>query len=464
MTERPNDADLHRLLDGELDASSRLRLEERMRRSPAMRAEFDALVSLDRTLRAALGPSAEDTRSVGAVGARAAEAVRARRDGRPAARLVIDAPRGRLRRARLVAGIAAALLVTVGLHALVATWLANGEDGATAEDPSVIAALRKENDALRARLLDFDRAAPTLAERGSPFSPPMPATEPATAAADPSVPAPPPPAETADERDAVRTAFARLLDEARRNGGRLDRRALALLFARLEKLGASLTDDDFREFQALFHQQPDPSPGQLAVAQALSRFFNHLDGARTFAFQQLDADLAKMQQQPGYVGDRHLRRAWTEALAYGRQDPRSASYLERVGMTDRDWINRRNAMAGLVRQGTRESVVALAQIAANETNPLLKYEAVSYLSSILDADPTLVQSSAELATPLVELATGDIGANGDYSDAMYWALMILSKLNVDITALHAAFMRQNQNTTGGDPRLATPDGSPIERP
>ncbi len=462
MNDRPNDADLHRLLDGELDASSRLRLEERLRRSPVARAELDELQALDRTLRAALGPTADDARQVDAIATRAAAAVASRRGAPPAGR-VITAPRGRLLRARVVAGIAAALLVTVGLHALLAAWLRNDETGPMGDDPSVVAALRQENERLKARLRDFDRPAPTFADPGAPMSPPTAAVEPAPAVGHPTEPAPTvAEVDTADERAAVRADLERLLDEARRKGGILDRRALASLFARLKKLGTALTDSDFRDFQALFHQQPNPSPGQLAVAQALSRFFNHLDGARTFAFQQLDTDLARMQQQPGYVGDRHLRRAWTEAIAFGRQDARSARYLERIGMVDRDWLNRRNAMAGLVRQGTSESVAALARIAASESNPLLKYEAVSYLSSLLQGDPTIVQANPELTKPLVEIAAGEIGANGDHSDAMYWALMILNKLGIDISALHSAFIKQNQNSANGDPRLANPDGSPIK--
>lgn len=439
---------IHRYLDGELEASMVLKVEEHLRSSPESRAYHERLRQLDGRLNGAFaalrrpGPELE-----------AAVADRMRRAASTAAPPIrnLDKARQGLRTVRVAAAILiAALLAQVGL--LVFGGESGDVDSAAIETLNRrITQLVRENDELRSRRPGRFEA------RGASFHPPT--RKPPTAASatpgetppggeeKPALPVP----DARPEKAAVLASIQGILDDFRRDG-RWDLARQAQIMHDLALLD-DLTEKDFRDLRHLFGQQEAYGPGQLFLAQVISRFFSHDPLAREFVYGQVDTELDRIRRGGSEaMGDRALRRAWTEGLAHA-QDRRSLDYLRDLGLYDPDWVNRENAIAALAHVGNEDAVRRLGDLAVAEKDAQLKEESLRLLQDLIYSDPSLGEKATEeLQRQMQEILEGEFGASGEYFDSMFWALKILRALGGTNEEFIEMWRRRNIRETGGDPR------------
>ncbi|MBN2490805.1 MAG: hypothetical protein JXQ29_08155 [Planctomycetes bacterium] len=450
MLTREDDALLQRYVDGELDAAATLKVEDRLRRSPAARAHLAELQVLDARLRRALG-------QLPAPGAGIEERIVARMKRAPAAPPPFR-DLERYRRATLGLRIAAALLFAA-IAIQIAFLLRSRPE--PREDPGRIARLRetvdrleRENQLLRAQPGQDRRSPGTLRAIDPRPSAVAEAPEPGPAAT-PELPR--------ADKDATFRSVRALLDEFRRTG-RWDRSLQAAILAELDRLD-DLGEEDFRQFCHLYAQQDPHTMGQLFVAEILSRYFTHELEGRAFIYAQAEQHLEALKSNPEpWMGDRVLRRAWTEGLMH-RWDTRSVDLLYELGRYERDWVNRKNIYGGLANIGTADAALRLAQLAAAETNPILKQDALTHLYDIIYSDPSLRSALDGSVFDLLRgVVLGDVGANGANFDSMLWALQILAHLGYPIEELRREWERNNAQQPGSDPRATNPRGVALDQP
>ena len=447
---------IHHYLDGELDASTSMRVEEHLRNSPVSQAYFKELKSLDRSLSDALSSFYTDTDTLEQQIIQRLEAQKPELSDTTAPETTPNLANYR----KAVRGfkIAAALiLVAVGIQiVLLALQKDSRPDGSSLDEAHwQIAQLQKENE--RLRLLKY-RYFP----RNNPFLDRTPGLSKAPGPEDVAVPGANDSStglKIPDKKEVFQSIQALLLDFQKT--GKWD-------FVRQHKIMQDLagledlTSEDFQALQQLYFQQGDCTMGQIFLAQAISRFCTRHDQARSFVYGKIQDELNRMASGDPSLGDRALRRAWTEGLM-NSHDRRNIDYLYRLGSLDRDIDNRGNIMAGLSSIGTSDAALALARLAAGEKLGYLQRDALIQLRDMLYTDPTVSSAIGdELRGMMEQIIRGEFGSDGEYWVSMIWAFKILNQIGFDTDELLRQWRERNKYETGGDPRGANPNGIPIE--
>jgi hypothetical protein len=444
---------LHRYLDGELDAASTLKVEEHLRGSPAARTYLDELQTLDERLRNALGtlpaPSTELEHRI------------ASRLERPPAPSFSIHDLERYRRTVSALRVAAAVLfLAIGVQ-IVILLFHRSEPG---EDPAGLARLRESLDRLEQenRLLR-DRARAEERRFAKPSGTEL-RPDPLGGGVDPAATVAPEPAaeQPKPDKDAVFASVRDLLESFRRTG-KWDRGLQMRIFGELDRLG-KLSIEDFRQLRHLYEQQDPHTVSQLFMANILGRYFTHEPEAREFLYGMVQADLNRMRNsKEPWVGDRALRRAWTQGLIHAN-DSRGLELLYELGRYEKDWVNRKDIYGGLARIGSADAALMLAKLAVGESNPILKQESLNHLYDLIYADPSLRGAIDDSMYDLMrEIVLGDIGENGENFDSQVWALYILANLGYPIEELKREWEERNAREKGGDPRGSNPQGVVIEK-
>jgi len=452
---------IHRYLDGELDASTSMRVEEHLRNTPDSQAYFKDLKSLDRSLSDAFSDLSTnlstDTDATDSLEQKIIRRLEAQKSDLKTT--TVPTPHlANYRKAIRGFRIAVALiLVAVGIQiALLALQKdSRPDDSALEEARWQIAQLRKENDRLRKENRYFPRKSP-FGEKatelpGAPAPKDVGVSDSDVSSTGPSAP---------DKKEVFQSIQALLSDFQKT--GKWDfvlQHKIMLDLASLE----DMTSKDFQAIQQLYYQQGDCTMGQIFLAQAISRFCTRHDQARNFVYGKIQDELNRMASGDPSLGDRALRRAWTEGLM-NSHDRRNIDYLYRLGSLDRDRVNRGNIMAGLSSIGTSDAALALAKLAAGEKLGYLQESALIQLRDLLYANPTLGSAIGDdLRGMMEQIIRSEFGSDGEYWDSMIWAFKILNQIGFDTDELLRRWMERNKFETGGDPRGANPNGIPIEK-
>jgi len=462
MVDREYESLIHRYLDGELDASQTLRVEEHLRTSPASKAYLDDIRLLDRKLCAAfesLSSVAGETADESVT--RIQEQILARLRSVPSSPATpvrsLEAHRRAVRSLRIAAAL---VIVAIGVQIAVLAFSKSGPDGDDATLSRLreqIAHLKEENSRLKKESLGaFVKRGPFRPGIANPVGPERLTPETGEQEGGPEAE----PETTRPDKTRVFADLRLLLSGIQQ--GKWDEALRNRIFRDLDRLG-KLSNEDFREMQHLFHQQGDQTMGQVVLAQIISRYFTHDKQAREFIYSQVAKDLDQMQASNGtWMGDRVLRRAWTEGLMHV-YDRRSADLLYQLGRYEIDPYNRRNISNGLSTIGNKQSALNLARLMADETNPLLRSDGLADLYNLILSDPTVGKGIEDgLGDLMKRILRGDFGEKSANWDSMVWALMILQALgHPDADAMLREWRDRNANQKGGDPRGSKQGGLPI---
>ena len=222
-----------------------------------------------------------------------------------------------------------------------------------------------------------------------------------------------------------------------------------------------LSHADFVNLRHWFEQQEQDTYGQEFLAQVISRFCTHDQLAREFICGQVENELNRMASEKGFLGDRYLRRAWTAGLI-SVEDARNTRLLYNLGQYELDETNRGQIYNGLSQMGTADAAYKLADLALRELNGILKSDSLEYLYDMLYNDPSISDGlDPAFFQILQEIIQGNFGTNGEYTDAMLWALRILAELNFPTDGLQQEWQNRNGREKGGDRRSGNPRGHPL---
>jgi hypothetical protein len=453
MVNREYESLIHRYLDGELDASQTLRVEEHLRTSPSSKAYLEEVKLLDQQLSEAFQPLSQvSDESVERIEEEILGRLRSLEVSPETPIRSLESHRRAIRSLRIAAAL---VMLAIGIQIAVMAFSKTSpqsDEGVLDQLRDRIAQLEEENSRLKKENSGSARKrAPFRPGKAIPVAPGRLAPEPG----DPEAGVGPEPEAAAPDKDEVFRNLRLLLSGLQQ--GKWDESLRNRIFRDLDRLG-KLSNEDFRNLQHLFHQQADQTMGQVILAQIISRYFTHDKQAREFIFQQVERDLNQLQAGNG-PGDRVLRRAWTEGLMQV-YDRRSVDLLYRLGRYELDPYNRMNIYNGLRTIGTSEAALKLARLAAQESNVLLKSGSLEDLHNLILSDPTVGKGiEDDLAALMKEILRGDFGENNVNFDSMVWAIMILRALgHPDAEAM----LREWQDRKGGDPRGKKPGGLPLK--
>jgi len=457
MVNREYESLIHRYLDGELDASQTLRVEEHLRTSPTSKAYLEELKLCDQKLTEAFQSlSAISDESVERIEEEILGRLRSLETSRETPIRSLESHRRAIRSLRIAAAL---VVLAIGIQIAVMAFSKKSpqsDEGVLSRLRNRITQLEEENARLKNGASGpVVKRGPSRPEKATVVVPGRVSPEPG----DPEAGAGPEPEAAAPDKAEVFRNLRLLLSGLQQ--GKWDEALRNRIFRDLDRLG-KLSNEDFRDLQHLFHQQDDQTMGQVILAQIISRYFTHDKQAREFIFRQVEQDLAQLQSGNG-IGDRVLRRAWTEGLM-NVYDRRSADLLYRLGRYELDPYNRKNIYNGLRTLGTGESALSLARLAARENNALLRSDSLADLHNLILSDPTVRQGiENDLADLMKEILRGEFGENGVNFDSMVWAILILQALgHPDAEAMLREWQDRNSKEKGGDPRGGKPGGLPLQ--